>query len=188
MKKILVLLLAGIFAASALTACGNEAENTKDESKTESVTESKTESKNESVAESKEDAAVNIGEDFDGFKAETSALLKDSSFEMPAEAIYNDVGIDPQSFAKGFWLCEESGNSAETVAVYIANSEAEGETIRNLLGNKLTSLQNQYKDYNQDNYEMTLSAVVGGTGVYAYIVISPNAASVKDYIEAAIKG
>ncbi len=172
MKKILILLLAGILAAASFTACGDAKENEKEQSKTES----------------KEETAININDNFDEFKTEVGSLLKDKSFDMDAESVYNDVGINPESFAKGFWLCEESGNSAETAAVYIANSEAEGETIRNLLNNKLTSLQNQYKDYNPDNYQMTLTAVVGGTGVYAYIVISPNVASVKYYIEAAIKG
>ncbi|MBQ3195620.1 MAG: DUF4358 domain-containing protein [Clostridia bacterium] len=182
MKKIFALLLAGILAATALTACG---EGANEESKTESKTESTVSTPESSVdaPESTEDAMA----DFDAFKGELGKLLAASSFEMPADAIYNDVGVNPESFEKGFWLCEESGNSAETVAVYVAKSDAEGENIRTLLNNKLQSLQNQYKDYNADNYNMTLNAAVGGTGVYAYIVISPNVASVKSFIENAIK-
>lgn len=185
MKKLLVILLAFAITTSFAACGGNEEEASSVNDTTSSV--------NESVVESEEDeksAEASLPEaggiSAEDMKAAAEKLMVDAILEMPADAIYNDTGINPESFAEGFWICEETGNSAETVAFYIAKSDAEGEEIRTLLSNKLTSLQNQYKDYNADNYQMTLDAVVGGSGVYAYMVISTKVSDIKGAIEAVI--
>lgn len=212
MKRIFVLLLAGLLAAFSFTACGSTSD---EESKTENkapaaednakesedaVTDVKesednvtTESEMLSQAPvtdedvvSEEAPEANDGVDVDALKAQVVEAMEGASFEMPAEMVYNDTGIDPASFEQGFWLCEETGVIAENVAFYVANSEEDANAIKDLLNNKLTSMQNQYKDYNEDNYNLTLNAVIGGNGVYVYLVISPNVDAVKDCIEAAI--
>ncbi len=177
MKRIFALILAGLITTAAFTACGNGEESS-------SAGESSGSEVSSSVEESVNAPVFNA----DALKTTVCGLMKDAYLEMPADAIYNDTGINPETFAEGFWVCEDTGNSAETVAVYKAISEEEGENIRTLLKNKLTSLQNQYKDYNADNYQMSLKAVVGGEGVYAYIVISPNVESINNAIKAAIAG
>lgn len=202
MKKLLVILLAALMAVSAFTACGDKEEEGKTESTASKADESvstpvadepesddiEAEASEGKTEENSADATEGGALSVDALKSATGDMMADPYIELPAEDVYNDTGINPETFAEGFWICENTGNSAETVAFYIANSEAEGEAIRGLLAGKLASLQNQYKDYNADNYSMTLDAETGGSGVYAYLVISPNKAGIVDAVKAAIEG
>lgn len=186
MKKLLVILLAFALTTSFAACGGNEEETSSVNDTTSTVSDVAPESEEDVVSAEASLPEAEGGISAEDMKAAAEKLMVDAILEMPADAIYNDTGINPESFAEGFWICEETGNSAETVAFYIAKSDAEGEEIRTLLSNKLTSLQNQYKDYNADNYQMTLDAVVGGSGVYAYMVISTKVADIKGAIEAVI--
>ncbi|MBR6594289.1 MAG: DUF4358 domain-containing protein [Clostridia bacterium] len=182
MKKIFAILLAVLMALTALTACGgSDAESSSSASEAVSETESVSDAGSVSDAES-----TPVATDLNGAKAAITALLSTTDVsEMPANAIYDDTGINPEDFEIGYWICESTGMSVETVAVYKAKDEEKGAAIRTLLQNKLTSLQSQHKDYPPvENYNMTLAAKIGGNGVYAYMVISPNV----DAVVAAING
>lgn len=186
MKKLFAILLASLMALTAFTACGGDTET--DSSASDSVSESASESVSESESAgessvSEESATGTV--DLEGAKAAIVALLSTTDVsETPANAVYDDTGINPEDYEIGFWVSESTGMSAETVAVYKAKDEAKGEAIRTLLQNKLTSMQSQYKDYPPiENYNMTLNAKIGGTGVYAYIVISPNVDAVASAID-----
>lgn len=175
MKKILALILALVCTLSLFAACGGE------EDKTDSKADSKVESTADSKAESKDYAAI-----MTSLKADVTAKLTIEAFTWPEAAAFDDAGVDPESYNAGFWLIDANALSAEQVAVYQATDAAKGETIRTQLKNKLESLTAQYKSYNQDNYNMALKAVVGGSGEMAYLIISPNVTEVEAIVKAAI--
>ena len=190
MKKYLALFLALMCVVTALAACGGEGE-TKDNTSSKvnsSPAESSLDNSEEASNTSNDNTSNGVADvDMTALQTELEGKMSvEETFAMIPEAIFNDVGIDPATFSEGFWLCDSNALSAEVVAVYKANSEADGETIRGQLTTKLASLNSQYKDYNADNYAMTQSAVVGGTGVYAYMIISPNVSELDSAVKAAL--
>lgn len=162
MKKFFVLVLAFVCALTAFSACGD---------KEDSGTDSSVSIERKTVTELKDVVA---------------AEMVSASFAMTDDMVYDDSGIDPATFKEGFWLCDADMLSAEVVAVYMANSESDAENIRTLLSNKLASLTSQYKNYNADNYAMAQKAVVGGNGLYAYMIISPNVSELNKLVKGAL--
>lgn len=174
MKRTLTLTLALIIALMSFAACGGDSTDT-----------GSTPEQSQPAEQSK--APVNLS--LDAIKPDLVAMMAaEETFEVDADSVFNDTGINPSTYENGFWVIELSGLSAETIGFFKANSEADAQSIKTLLQGHLTSVTNQYKDYNADNYAMAQKAVIGSNGVYVYFVMSPNVDNIINTINSAFNG
>lgn len=178
MKKFAVLMIAGALALSSLAACGGNEGDTQSKVNSEA---SKVVSTEASVEESK--AAL----DLDALSASLKTkLVATETLDKSADDLYNDTGIADTTYAEYFWFGEMSGLSSETVALFKANTEADASTIKGFLEGYVQSATNQMKDYNADNYDMLTKSVIKTSGLYVYMVISPNVDTIDGAIAAAL--
>ena len=178
MKKLVTLMIVGALALSSFAACGgNEGDN---QSKVDSEA-SKVESTEVSTEESK--AAIDLSALAAELKTKTVAT---ETLDKSSTDLYNDTGIADTTYASYFWFSEISGLSSETVAMFEAKSDADLATIKGFLEGYLQSVKNTMKDYNADNYDMANKAVIKTSGLYAYMVISPNVTDIDAAIADAL--
>ena len=186
MKRFALMMLVGAIALSSLASCSvNTTETSKDTSdkvdETSAVTSTEISTdKNESKTESK-DEAINLID----LAAEIKGKLKaTATLDKPTDELYNDTGIVDTTFNNYVWFSEMSGLSSEMVAIFDAKSEADLGTIKGFLEGYVQSVVNQMKDYNADNYDMATKAVIKTSGLYIYLVISPNVTEIDSLIAA----
>lgn len=166
MKKVIVMLLAGALAISAFAACTGE--ETPSASKDDS---SAVVSNDASTVASEEAKTVDMNAVLEQIKADFKAEEKR---EISADDIYQETGIDPETYTSHFWLTEISGLSSEKAVMFMAKDENAASAIKQKLDIVLQSETAQMKDYNADNYAMLQKAVVEQKGLYVYLLVSPN--------------
>lgn len=183
MKKFALMMLVGALALSSLAACSvNTTDNSSSSSVSDSsevvsvVDESKTE---ESKTEESKAESINL---IDLAALIRPKLTASETLDKPTDELYNDTGIVDTTFNNYVWFSEMSGLSSEMVAIFEAKSEADVETIKGFLEGYVQSVKNQMKDYNADNYDMANKAVIKTSGLYVYIVISPNVTDIDSFI------
>ncbi len=189
MKKIALMLLVGAIAMSSLAACSvnttdkdNSSSKPEDSSAVVSTEASTEESKaEESKAEESKAEAINL---IDLAAELKTKLVATDTLDKPTDELYNDTGIVDTTFNNYVWFSEMSGLSSEMVAIFEAKSEADVTAIKGFLDGYLQSVKNQMKDYNADNYDMATKAVIKTSGLYVYIVISPNVTEIDSMIAA----
>ncbi len=169
MKKFALIMLVGALALSAFAACDTPADNESkdDSSKIESVDNSGSkadEESNGSVADAKVDLTVICNT----VKAQVAAQ---SAFELDADTLFNDTGINPEFYNNYFWLID---TSEECVGVFEAKDETSLNEIKGLLEGYLQNKKTTYESYDAKVFEMANKAVIKTVGNYAYIVMSPN--------------
>lgn len=179
MKKFAVLMIASALALSAFAACGGNEGDTDSKVNSEASKETSAVVSTE-VSESKE---IDLPTLRDELKTKVEAT---ETLDKSADELYNDTGIADTTYANYFWFSEMSGLSSETVAVFEAKSDADRDTIQGFLNGYLQSVINQQKDYNAANYEMATKAVIKSSGLYVYLVISPNVSDIDSAIAAAL--
>ncbi len=160
MKRVFVLLLCAIMAIGCFCAC--------DSSDTPTET------------------TVNV--DITALKdnVKTLTAAKDTTVRS-ADDVYNDVGINPETYTEGFWLIDAS-ITVETVAFFKAKDADSATAIKEKIDKYVKSVLSQQDNYNEDNYYMAEKAKVGISGNYVYLVMSPNVDSVYGAVSAALKG
>jgi len=96
--------------------------------------------------------------------------------EYDAESIYNDTGISEDMYISCFfaWLLEASVGNCALVAVFEAKDKAAAEEIEKYLAAYLTDTQLTQKDYNADNYQLTLNAELSVDQNYVIFSIAPD--------------
>ncbi|MBQ3081102.1 MAG: DUF4358 domain-containing protein [Clostridia bacterium] len=174
MKKFAVLMIACALALSSFAACGGN--------------EGDTQSKNESEASkviSTEDSKAPLN--LSALSADLKTkLVATETLDKSSEDLFNDTGIADSTYENYFWFSEMSGLSSETVALFEAKTEADVATIKGFLDGYVQSVKNQMKDYNADNYDMATKAVIKTSGLYVYMVISPNVDTIDGAIASAL--
>ena len=185
MKKILTVIIAGIFVLAAFTACRTSPEGeisgdsaVESEVSEETGAEISTETSTETSADAKPDLTALSKQFEEKFKAADRRLLAE-------DEIYQDTGIDPAGCDSFFWLAEVSGLSSEKAVVFMAKDEAGAQEIKTKLNTVLESELAQQKDYNADNYAMLQKAVLDVKGVYVYLLVSPNVDEFKKIADSA---
>lgn len=96
--------------------------------------------------------------------------------EYDADSIYNDTGISEDMYVSGFfaWLLEASVGNCACVAVFEAADAEKAEEIETYLQAYLTDMQLVQKEYNADNYQLTLNAELKVDGNYVVFSVAPD--------------
>lgn len=178
MKKFAVLMIACALALSSFAACGGNEGDTQSKNESEA---SKVISTEASTEESK--APLNLSALSADLKTK---LVATETLDKSSEDLFNDTGIADSTYENYFWFSEMSGLSSETVALFEAKTEADVATIKGFLDGYVQSVKNQMKDYNADNYDMATKAVIKTSGLYVYMVISPNVDTIDGAIASAL--
>ena len=185
MKKFVLMMLVGAIALSSLAACSvNTTDTSKDPSNVADSSElviSVDASKDESKTESSKEESINL---IDLAASIRPKLVATETLDKPTDELYNDTGIVDNTFESYVWFSEMSGLSSEMVAIFEAKSEADLNTIKGFLEGYVQSVKTQMKDYNADNYAMAEKAVIKTSGLYIYLVISPNVTDIDGFIAA----
>ena len=107
--------------------------------------------------------------------------------EYDADSIYNDTGISEDMYVGGFfaWLLEASVGNCACVAVFEAENTEKAEEIERYLQAYLTDMQLVQKEYNADNYQLTLNAELKVDGNYVVFSVAPDNTVVIDAFESA---
>lgn len=107
--------------------------------------------------------------------------------EYDADSIYNDTGISEDMYVNGFfaWLLEASVGNCACVAVFEAENTEKAEEIERYLQAYLTDMQLVQKEYNADNYQLTLNAELKADGNYVVFSVAPDNTVVIDAFESA---
>ncbi len=117
---------------------------------------------------------------------EAGAAMADATgymwLEYDADSIYNDTGISEDMYVSGFfaWLLEASVGNCALVAVFEAKDKQGAEVIEQYLSAYLTDTQLTQKDYNADNYQLTLNAELFVEQNYVVFSIAPDNSVVVD--------
>lgn len=120
---------------------------------------------------------------------ETGAAMADATgfvwLEYDADSIYNDTGISENMYVSCFfaWLLEASVGNCALVAVFEAEDEQAADEIEKYLEAYLTDTQLTQKDYNADNYQLTLNAELFVDQNYVVFSIAPDNNAVIDAFE-----
>lgn len=107
--------------------------------------------------------------------------------EYDADSIYNDTGISEDMYVDGFfaWLLEASVGNCACVAVFEAADTEKAQEIERYLQAYLTDMRLVQKEYNADNYQLTLNAELKVDGNYVIFSVSPDNTVVIDAFESA---
>ncbi len=162
MKKIFMLLLCALMALCCMASCNGD-----------TATES-----------SADPVVVDVNALKDSIKGLTAAT---DTTVRSADDVYNDTGINPETYTEGFWLID-STITVETVAFFNAKDEAAATEIKGFMDKYVKSVLNQQNNYNEDNYYMAEKAKVGVSGNYVYLIMSPNVDSIYSAVSSALKG
>lgn len=105
--------------------------------------------------------------------------------EYDADSIYNDTGISNDMYVSCFfaWLLEASVGNCACVAVFEAADKDSVSVIEEYLNAYLTDTQLTQKDYNADNYQLTLNAKVIVDQNYVILSIAPDNDAVLNAFE-----
>lgn len=174
MKKLFILSLAALLAVAPLSACTDAGEG-------ESSAESASSVADSSVATP---VAVDTAKLLESIKGLATAK---ETYVRSADDIFNDLGIDPETYTEGFQL-KDSGITEETVAFFKAKDAAAATSIKDYLDKLVTHTLNTQDNYNEDNYYMAKNAVSKISGDYVYLVMSPSVDNIVAEIEKALKG
>lgn len=117
---------------------------------------------------------------------EAGAAMADATgftwLEYDGDSIYNDTGISEDMYTQGFfaWLLEASVGNCACVAVFEAENAEKAEEIEKYLQAYLTDMQLVQKEYNADNYQLTLNAELKTDGNYVVFSVAPDNTVVID--------
>lgn len=108
-----------------------------------------------------------------------SAMANASGYEWleyDGSSIFNDTGISEDMYVSGFFafLLEASVGNCACVALFEGADEQKADEIAAYLQAYLTDVQLTQENYNADNYQMTLNAVLAVEQNYVMLVISPD--------------
>lgn len=119
----------------------------------------------------------------DELKAAVSAVNAEGELvPYDEDRLIDDLGIKSSEYSEGFYLIPINSAGVETIAFFVCADSASADSLKLKLETHVTDVRNKQKDYNADNYQVALDAVVVKEGVYVYLVMSP----AKDAIVKAI--
>ena len=98
-----------------------------------------------------------------------------------------DLGISADLFTEGRFMIPEDSAGVETVAFFTAKDAGSANKIKAALDTFVSDTRIDQKDYNADNYQVALDAVVKVEGVYVYLVMSPAKDAIIKVIEDNLK-
>ena len=90
----------------------------------------------------------------------------------------SEMGISSSLIKSGAFMMPEETAGVESVAFFEASDSNSAKLIKAALEAFVKATQIEQKDYNADNYKVSLDAVVNSEGNYVYLVMS----SAKDAI------
>lgn len=118
--------------------------------------------------------------DFTVNVAEAGAAMADATgytwLEYDIDSIYNDTGISADMYVSCFfaWLLEASVGNCACVALFEAADRQTALQIEEYLNAYLTDTQLTQKNYNADNYQLTLNAELYTEQNYVVLSIAPD--------------
>lgn len=89
------------------------------------------------------------------------------------DRLADDIVIKSGDYTEGFYLIPINSAGVETIAFFVCADSAAADNIKLRLETRVADVRNQQKDYNADNYQVALDAVVVKEGVYVYLIMSP---------------
>ncbi len=134
------------------------------------------------------DETENDGEDvLTGIYEEiTQAVELNSPMEVPEEFISNYFGIDVSAAEEYLFVMSEMATSAETIVIMkpgSADRQSVADSLQQVIDQKAAEMEN----YLPDQYDIVSGSSVEECGDYIYLVISENADTIKDIIEAGLQ-
>lgn len=103
-------------------------------------------------------------------------------FKFDAERLYDDIRIKTEYYTEGFFAVPVESAGVEAVAFFKAVDAENAKTLKTCLENYIKSVQTEQKDYNADNYAVSLAAKVTVKGLYVYMIMSPGAEALSGAI------
>lgn len=86
----------------------------------------------------------------------------------------NEFLITKSMYTEGFILIPTESAGVETIAFFKAAGSENAKLISDALDTYIKSTQTVQKDYNAENYTVSLNAKTYTEGEYVYLVMSPN--------------
>lgn len=108
-------------------------------------------------------------------------------FSNDEDSLSDDWGIEKALYTEGLFMIPKESAGVETVAFFVAKDAESAKTIKAALDRFVKFTQVEQKDYNADNYQVSLDAVTVAEGVYAYLVMSPAKDAIMKVIEDNLK-
>lgn len=120
--------------------------------------------------------------DYVSLADELNALIKDDTMtELSEDMIEATYGFAPDML-EGAKIYMSSGSTANEVAVFSCKKEEDTKTIMDILGVRVKSREESYKEYNPKEAEKLKGAIIGSKGNYVILVVVEDYAAAKEIL------
>lgn len=116
-----------------------------------------------------------------------SSLKVGDHTEIDAERLLNLYGIEENDFTQSACFVTTSGAFPHEVIMLEAADEDAAAKIAEKLQNRLTEVQNQYKDYDAESYALAQECSVNTDGLLVSLFLSPEHEAMREVLTAALK-
>lgn len=120
--------------------------------------------------------------DYAALADELKSLIKDDSMtELDSEMIEATYGFNPD-ILEGAKIYLSSGSTANEVAVFLCKGKDDIKTVTDILGERVKSREESYREYNAKEAEKLKGAVIGSKGNCVILVVVEDSDAAKEIL------
>ena len=120
--------------------------------------------------------------DYVALADELKSLIKDDTMtELDSEMIEATYAFKPD-ILEGSKIYMSSGSTANEIAVFLCKEKDDIETVMNVLGERIKSREESYREYNAKEAEKLKNAVIGSKDNCVILVVVEDSSAAKEIL------